>query len=469
VAQISEGSGMALQSIIRRRKGREGATISNFVFALLTVLVALPRVASAVPSFASQTGLPCAQCHVMAFGPQLTEFGRQFKLNAYTFAKQDGGVNIPLSATVIAAYSDVNKAAPTPSPYSDKENLALQDVSVYFAGRISDHLGAFVKATYDNISRNTAWDKMDVRYARTVELGGHSAVLGVDVNNNPTVQDLWNSTHAFGFPYIVSELVPFPANTLASVNELGNTVLGGSVYSMIDSRWYVELGFYKGISNKWVANLGLPGANPNIVGAAPYGRLTWHQQTGPHYLEIGLLGFSVKQQPFQPTTSETNRTSDYGIDASYQFNVGTPQAFDAHASWIHENRKLDASFAVGASDSTSNSFDTFEADVSYIIDQTWVPTVSVFNSNGSTNHLMFAPSPIFGSASGAPTTGGYTVRFEWVPFGKTGSFASPWVNLRLGAQYTGYWRFNGGSSNYDGFGRSASDNNSLFVYAWLAF
>jgi hypothetical protein len=31
------------------------------------------------------------------------------------------------------------------------------------------------------------------------------------------------------------------------------------------------------------------------------------------------------------------------------------------------------------------------------------------------------------------------------------------------------WRYNGGSGNYDGFGRSASDNNSLFVYTWLAF
>jgi len=36
-------------------------------------------------------------------------------------------------------------------------------------------------------------------------------------------------------------------------------------------------------------------------------------------------------------------------------------------------------------------------------------------------------------------------------------------------QYTGYWRFNGGRSNYDGFGRSASDNNSFFLYTWLAF
>src|SRR5215831_1133595 len=114
---------MMLQSNVR--KGHKDAAISIFVFALLTVLVALPRVASAVPSFATQTGLPCAQCHVMAFGPQLTEYGRQFKLNGYTFQK-DGGLKIPLSATAIAGYTNLSKGAPTPPPFSDKENLALQ-------------------------------------------------------------------------------------------------------------------------------------------------------------------------------------------------------------------------------------------------------------------------------------------------------------------------------------------------------
>jgi len=30
-------------------------------------------------------------------------------------------------------------------------------------------------------------------------------------------------------------------------------------------------------------------------------------------------------------------------------------------------------------------------------------------------------------------------------------------------------RFNGGTPNYDGFGRSASQNNSLFLFSWIAF
>ncbi len=457
---------MVWRSTMRRGKGH--ATVSIAVYALLVVLAVLPGAARALPSFATQTGLPCAQCHVMAFGPQLTEYGRQFKLNAYAFEKQDGSLKIPLDAAITGGYNSVSKAAPAPSPYSDKENLALQNVSVYFAGRITDHLGAFVKATHDNIFDTTAWDTLDVRYARTTDLGGRSVVAGIDINNNPSAQDLWNSLFVFNFPYLFSELMPLP-NTAPIINGgLGNRVLGATAYSMIDNRVYLELGAYKGLSNKWLGNLGDPGSSPNIVGAAPYARISLQQQKGPHYFRVGLVGLSVKQQPFT-ATSETNRYSDYGLDGSYQFNIGTPHAIDAHASWIHEHRSLDASVAVGASDSGSNDLDSFEVDASYILQQTWAASLGLFDTNGTTNHVMFAPEPVFGSATGSPATRGYIAQLEWIPFGKAGAFGSPWVNLRLGLQYTGYWRFNGGSTDYDGFGRSASDNNTLFLFGWLAF
>ncbi|MEJ2687039.1 MAG: cytochrome C, partial [Gammaproteobacteria bacterium] len=38
--------------------------------------------ANAVPSFARQTGLACMACHTVF--PELTPFGRTFKLNGYT-------------------------------------------------------------------------------------------------------------------------------------------------------------------------------------------------------------------------------------------------------------------------------------------------------------------------------------------------------------------------------------------------
>jgi hypothetical protein len=49
------------------------------------------------------------------------------------------------------------------------------------------------------------------------------------------------------------------------------------------------------------------------------------------------------------------------------------------------------------------------------------------------------------------------------------SWGAPFANLKLGAQYTAYTRFNGGTKNYDGFGRNATGNNTLFLFASLAF
>jgi len=36
-------------------------------------------------------------------------------------------------------------------------------------------------------------------------------------------------------------------------------------------------------------------------------------------------------------------------------------------------------------------------------------------------------------------------------------------------QYTGYLHFNGAGKNYDGAGRNASDNNSLYMVVWIVF
>ena len=36
-------------------------------------------------------------------------------------------------------------------------------------------------------------------------------------------------------------------------------------------------------------------------------------------------------------------------------------------------------------------------------------------------------------------------------------------------QYTGYGKFDGAKTNYDGTGRNARDNNTLFFNVWVAF
>ena len=89
---------------------------------------------------------------------------------------------------------------------------------------------------------------------------------------------------------------------------------------------------------------------------------------------------------------------------------------------------------------------------------------------GSEDPVLYGQgTPISGSANGKPNSNAYILEADWVPFGKDGSLASPFVNLKLGVQYTIYTEFNGGTTNYDGFGRNASDNNTLYLFLWTVF
>ena len=57
-------------------------TCGAFFMVASLVIIVIPK-AFAVPSYSRQTGLPCASCHYAP--PELTPFGRTFKLEGYTF------------------------------------------------------------------------------------------------------------------------------------------------------------------------------------------------------------------------------------------------------------------------------------------------------------------------------------------------------------------------------------------------
>ena len=68
-----------------------------------------------------------------------------------------------------------------------------------------------------------------------------------------------------------------------------------------------------------------------------------------------------------------------------------------------------------------------------------------------------APGAVDGSISGSPNSSGILGEFDF----------NPWQNTRLSLQYVLYTKFNGGSSNYDGFQRSAANNNTLYISTWI--
>src|SRR5882762_9868572 len=191
--------------------------------------------AQALPSFARQTGKPCAQCHNVAYGVALTAYGRQFKLNGYVWG--DAKQVIPPVALMAQGgftHSSKDQVDPPAPHFATNDNLSVDQVSAFYGGRITEHVGAFVQVTYSGESRTTNWDNMDVRFANTASLGNTSFVYGISVNNNPTVQDLWNSTPAWSYPYISSGVGLGPAAAPMIAGGLAQLVLGASAYAMID-------------------------------------------------------------------------------------------------------------------------------------------------------------------------------------------------------------------------------------------
>ncbi len=84
--------------------------------------------------------------------------------------------------------------------FGPNNNATIDEASIFYAGRITSKIGAFVQGTYDGVSNTGALDNTDIRFANYADLAGSRFVYGVSVNNNPTVQDLWNTTPAWGFP-----------------------------------------------------------------------------------------------------------------------------------------------------------------------------------------------------------------------------------------------------------------------------
>jgi hypothetical protein len=187
--------------------------------------------AYALPAFAQQTGQPCSACHVGAFGPQLKPYARDFKLFGYQ-ASDGQSHELPLAVTALASFTHTNEPQlPVAAPnFAANNNFAVDQVSLYYAGKAPDGFGVFAQATYDGVARAFNLDNTDIRNVKSLEVGGKDLAVGVDFNNAPGVQDAWNSTPVWGFPYNGSPLAPLPAAAALIDGPLQHIVAGAGAY-----------------------------------------------------------------------------------------------------------------------------------------------------------------------------------------------------------------------------------------------
>lgn len=449
---------------LRRRRGarwRSGlAAITGFIAAVLLAPAAL-----AVPSFSDQTGEACTACHVGGFGPQLTAHGRAFKLTGYSDG-QANRVRPFLSGMAVFSFTHTaeDQEGGAAKTFGNNDNVAADQVSLFLAGRITDHLGVFSQATWDGIGHKFGWDNVDVRYGQELNLGGKDAILGVSVNNSPTVSDPYNTTPVWGFPYAASGLAPGPAAATLLEDGLGEKVVGATAYALFANTLYVEFGNYRRLNGGTLDKLGVDiNDGPVLDGGAPYGRVALQYEDLQHSASVGFFGFGADVFPDNDRSEGSDRYRDFGFDAAYQWHALKDHTFTLNATVINERRTLRASTALDAADTLRSRLNSYKINASYYFQQTYGVTVGAFRTTGT------ADAALYGSANGKPDSSGYIIQADWTPFGKRDSWLSPWANLRLGVQYTGYGKFDGASKNYDGEGRNASDNNTLWFLAWFAF
>ena len=145
---------------------------------VMCALISLGR-ANSVPSFARQTGLSCNVCHRNP--PELTSFGRRFKLMGYGFGSLSAGNKVGdtkdlmlskyslLSAMILLS----NTAYQANQPGSQNNAAGFpQQLSIFFAGSFAQHFGGLAQVTYTHANDHFSMDNTDLRFADHGTLAG---------------------------------------------------------------------------------------------------------------------------------------------------------------------------------------------------------------------------------------------------------------------------------------------------------
>ncbi|MCX7173552.1 MAG: cytochrome C [Proteobacteria bacterium] len=487
--------------------------IARFFSGLMVAsAILMPLDSQALPAFARQTGQNCVSCHAGGQFPELTPYGRMFKLTGYTI----GSRSIPLSVMGVFNYAKVSDTTKSDDPSVDFQKNGVpvfSGGSLFIAGKVTDNIGLFSQITYDNFASqspdgkfqgHSSADNIDLRYADRFIDNNRDLIIGLSVNNNPSVSDPWNTTAAW-MQYVPAASLSShqfsDANTPFPSFDAHNSPLAGiNAYVLWNKMIYADLGFYRTANRAF----SIMSAGTNDDGTQklrgtnnPYWRLALTHDWGAHNLMIGTSGMIAHAyDPGSDISDPGNlgRFKNVGVDAQYQYLLD-PHTVTAQVAYMRQTQTYSANafaaaappFVLGdgitpvASVNPSDTTNIFRAKLSYVYQATYGGSVAFFNKTGTINTLnqtsgydpggcgitndpecpgVVATSlRVNGNLLGSPAARGMTYELFWTPL----------QYVRVGAMYTAYNKFNGASDNYDGLGRNARDNNTLFGYVWFAY
>ncbi|MGD0959978.1 MAG: cytochrome C [Methylomonas sp.] len=429
----------------------------------------LAQSVSALPSFTRQTGEACTYCHTQAFGPNLNTYGREFKVHGYIEGSNDSQLS-RISAMAEGSVTNLKRDDPS----LGNNNAVLDQASVFYGGRIWQNMGAFIQATYNGVANKFVIDtSADIRIADEEEFFDQEFEYGVSFNNNPTNQDLWNTTPAWGFPYASSQVSNTPS-AKPILSSLGGQVGGATLYNMFADILYLEAGAYTSLARyaqkgmgQWDTlhpNYSANSGSVKINGGAPYWRIALQNEWVGHYVSLGHFGFQASVQP-DVTVPGYDKYTDLGTDLTYQYLGDPKHIYELKGSYIREHQQLNATFNSNGAAQPNQQLGFLAVNGMYTYDQTYSAVFGFNHIYGNADAIIYQNNTI-----NKPNSEYFTFELDYIPFGKTaGSGLSSYMNLKFAAQYVAYTMFNGSMKNYDGAGHNAGDNNTLYFNGWLSF
>jgi hypothetical protein len=453
--------------------------------------IGLSAPAQAIPVFARQTGHNCQACHISY--PELTAYGREFKLNGYTFGESQP---FPFALAVMAEYAKIGDNNDHSDPTGATKicttcnEFALTQWSLFYGGRITDNLGVFGQASSggfpldsgSNCCNGFASDNTEIRYVQRFSSGvgtlEDDTVVGLLLNNNASMQDVWHSAPAWRFPwypYSATNLGPLASTFIEgggpnSFGDMsGHRVVGLGAYTWYRKNWYAELTLYRapwggpfsfmdyGSGQRSDATQ----PSDSIDGWAPYYRLAYSRDWGYYSAEVGLSGIHAKTyyDALSRDSGNAQRFNDFGIDGQFQFNKNEPWIYSIVGSWIHEKNDLPAIADAGKASGSSHTLNEFNLKGTAYYDRVYGATLAYYQITGSSDPLLYQQTAPGGSATGSPNSAYWMLELNYVPI----------QDMRFSLNYTAYTKINGGKNNFDGLGNNASGQNLLQFAIWWIY
>jgi len=455
--------------------------------------IGLSAPAQAIPVFARQTGHNCQACHISY--PELTAYGREFKLNGYTFGEAQP---VPLALALMGEVDHLNQGKDVSTGNGtctgsggagntgNCNHLELVQYSIFYGGRLSENFGMFGQMSGGQFPVSNAGtfsptaDNTEFRYVHRIMSDDSlvpEAVIGLNMNNNPTMQDVW-SAPAWRFPWFPYLPAGYGASAAPYIDGNGqHNKVGIGAYAWVHKTWYAELNFYHSATGPLsFMNWGSGGTEQGmgdqpsdvLKGENPYYRLAYSQDWGYNSLEVGLFGLNAKTyycnpagggaNPCATDPTAANKYNDIAIDAQYQYNRNEPWIFSAAGSYIHERNDLTAQYVAtgGANLVTANhTINELQIKATTYYNRMYGLTVGYSAISGTSDPLQLA-SGSGGSASGDPRSNWWTFEFNFLPM----------QDLRFTVLYQMFTKINGGAGNFDGVGNNASGQNRLTGAIW---